>query len=224
MSAVVSDMDGTLSTAETWRGVQAWIMANHPSPSARRFVLTQMPFVVLARTGIYDKEAFRARWLRNHARLLRGVAEADLIVMGEWVVEHHLWPARRTIAIDALQAAIKNARAQDPSTRLVLASGGYKQVSDAFADRLGADIAVGTPLDIQGGLATGRLAGPVQTGPLKARAVLDLIDDGHVRVAFGDTEADIPLLELAERPVAVAPDGRLRRAAVARGWELLDAE
>jgi phosphoserine phosphatase len=223
MSAVVSDMDGTLATVETWRGVQAWIADNHPSAAARRFVMSQLPSVVLAKAGLIDKEAFRARWLEKHARLLSGVTEADLIVMGDWVVEHHLWPQRRRPAIEALQAAARVARAQDPSARVVLASGGYTQVTDAFARRLGADIAVGTPLEIERGLATGRLAGPVQTGQLKARAVLDRIGDGRILVAFGDTAADIPMLELAERPVAVAPDSRLRRVALERGWELLDA-
>ena len=40
--------------------------------------------------------------------------------------------------------------------------------------------------------------------------------------AFGDTGADIPLLSLATRSVAVYPDTDLRREAVARGWEILE--
>jgi phosphoserine phosphatase len=215
-------MDGTLSTVETWRGVHAWIRANHPSPAARRFVLTQMPFIFLARAGLYDKEAFRARWMLNHARLLRGVPEGKLAAMGEWVVEHHLWPARRVAAIQALDAAIADARAADPQTVVVLASGAYVPVAEAFAARIGAGIVIGTPLEMGAGAATGRLAGPVQTGPLKARAVRERIGEASVLVAFGDTAADIPMLELARRPVAVAPDGGLRRAALERGWELLE--
>ena len=46
---------------------------------------------------------------------------------------------------------------------------------------------------------------------------------GDVLAAFGDTVADIPLLRLATRAVAVAPDAALRREAAARGWELLEA-
>ena len=40
--------------------------------------------------------------------------------------------------------------------------------------------------------------------------------------AFGDTVADIPLLRMAMRAVAVAPDAALRREARARGWEILE--
>ncbi len=221
--AIVSDMDGTLSTAETWRGVQAWVEANHPSRAARRFVLTQMPFIALARSGIYDKEAFRARWLRNHARLLRGVSEERLRAMGDWVVDQHLWPARRSAAIDALGVAIANARRSDSAVTVVLASGAYLPVAQAFAARVGADIAMGTPLEVREGVATGRLADAVPTGRLKASAVRERIGDAPVLVAFGDTAADIPMLEMADHPVAVAPDKGLQQVALERGWELLDA-
>lgn len=217
-------MDGTLSTVETWRGVQAWVEANHPSPAARRFVLTQMPFIVLARSGVYDGEAFRARWLGNQARLLRGLPEAGLRDMAEWVVEHHLWPARRRVAIAALAAAVADAQPNDSKSVVVLASGAYLQISEAFAARIGADIAIGTPLEVEAGVATGRLADRVQTGPLKASAVRERVGDVPILTAFGDSAADIPMLELARHPVAVSPDSGLRRTAMSRGWELLEGD
>ncbi len=40
--------------------------------------------------------------------------------------------------------------------------------------------------------------------------------------AYGDSLADVPLLEMAAEPVAVAPDPELRALAVARGWRILD--
>jgi phosphoserine phosphatase len=219
---IVSDMDGTLSTAETWRGVHAWITANHPSAAARRFVAMRLPLVGLAKAGLYDKEAFRARWIREHATLLRGVPADDLAAMGRWVVEAHLWPARRHAAIDALEAAAREARSSDPSTEVLLATGAYQPVGDAFAARIGAEAALGTPLEVRDGIATGRLASPTQSGVQKAAAVRARAAGRAVLVAFGDTAADIPLLELAGRAVAVAPDRGLRRAAVERGWEILD--
>ena len=48
MTAIVaSDMDGTLTTAETWRGVHAWILAHRPSAAARRFVPLRLPAVLV---------------------------------------------------------------------------------------------------------------------------------------------------------------------------------
>ena len=214
-------MDGTLTTAETWRGVHEWIRANAPSAAASRFVTVRLPIVFLARSGLMNKERFRARWLEDQTKLLRGVPSEQLTAMGEWVVEQHLWPARRVEAVNAVQAAHAAARAIDPRAELVLATGGYQPIAEAFAKKLGATIALGTPFEIHNGITTGRLAAPTQSGEEKARAALACAAGGRILAAFGDTAADIPLLKLAERAVAVAPDQALESAALGAGWETL---
>jgi phosphoserine phosphatase len=221
---VVSDMDGTLATVDTWRGVQAWILEHHPSPAARRFVTVRLPSVMLAKAGLADKEAFRAGWLVDQARLLAGLPEARLGEMGEWVAEHHLWPVRRQAGIDAVAAAANLARATHAGARLILATGAYQPIGDAFARRIGADLALGTPLVVRDGVVTGELGMTVQAGEAKAAAVLAVAHGGDILAAFGDTVADIPLLRTAIRAVAVAPDRALRREALARGWEIIEAE
>jgi HAD superfamily phosphoserine phosphatase-like hydrolase len=220
---VVSDMDGTLATVDTWRGVLAWINEQHPSPAARRFVRVRLPLVALAKAGIGDKEAFRARWMSDMSGLLRDLPAARLAELGEWVVTQTLWPARREQAIDAVRTAAGIARATNPGARLVLATGAYKEIGEAFGRRIDADVVIATPLAMRDGVATGTLQARVQSGEAKAGAVLAAADGGEVLAAFGDTEADIPMLRLATRAVAVAPDKRLRREAVDRGWELLEA-
>ena len=218
---VVSDMDGTLTTAETWRGVHQWIRANYPSPAASRFITVRLPLVFLARSGLMNKERFRARWLEDQTKLIRGLPAEQLTAMGEWVVEHLLWPARRVEAVTAVQAAHTTARATDPATELVLATGGYQPIAAAFAKKLGATIALGTPFEVVNGIATGKLAAPTQSGEEKARAALTCAAGGRILAAFGDTAADIPLLTLAERAIAVAPDNALSREAARLGWERL---
>ena len=218
---VVSDMDGTLTTAETWRGVHQWIRANYPSAAASRFITVRLPLVFLARSGLMNKERFRARWLEDQTKLLGGLRAEQLAVMGEWVVEHVLWPARRVAAVTAVQATLATAQATDPSTELVLATGGYQPIAAAFAKKLGATIALGTPFEVVDGIATGKLAAPTQSGEEKAAAARVAAAGGAILAAFGDPAADIPLLRLAERPVVVAPDRALQRVALAEGWESL---
>ncbi len=214
-------MDGTLTTAETWRGVHQWIRANYPSPAANRFITVRLPLVFLARSGLMNKERFRARWLEDQTKLLRGLPAGQLAVMGEWVVEHLLWPARRVEAVAAVQAAHATARATDPSTELALATGGYQPIAAAFARRLGATIALGTPFEVVDGIATGKLAAPTQSGEEKARAAQACAAGGRILAAFGDTAADIPLLKLSERAIVVAPDSALALEAARMGWERL---
>ena len=218
-AVIVSDMDGTLTTAETWRGVHDWVKVNRPSGAAQRFVTVRLPLVILAKLGIINKERFRARWLSDLAALLRGATVDELNAMGEWVVEHYLWPARRTSGLTAVADAVANARTA--GVQLLLATGGYQQVGDAFARRIGAVAALGTPLEFVDGVATGLLAGATQSGEQKAAAVSRRVAGGEILAAFGDTAADIPLLTAARRAVAVAPDKQLREEAQRRGWEIV---
>lgn len=91
---------------------------------------------------------------------------------------------------------------------------------EAFARRIGAE-AVGTPLEFSGGRATGRLAGAVNTGNTKAKRLSERLGAGELLAAYGDTLADLPMLALAETPVAVRPDTRLKEEALGRGWRVL---
>lgn len=219
---IVTDMDGTLTAAETWRAVLAWVREHHPSPAARRFVAVRLPLVALRTAGLLPKEGFRARWLADEAGLLRDLSASRLAELGEWVVERHLWPARRAGVVELVAAAVREARAADPATGLVLASGTYRPVAEAFARRIGADEALATPLELRDGRATGALAAPTQSGEQKAAAVRALAGGAPILAAFGDTEADVPLLAMARRAVAVAPDPQLRRIARERDWEIVE--
>jgi phosphoserine phosphatase len=111
--------------------------------------------------------------------------------------------------------------------RVVVASGTYQPVVEAFAARLAAGpagpiIGLGTPLAVRDGLTTGRLAAPIGTGERKAERVAALVGGSRVATAYGDSLADVPLLDLAAEPVAVAPDADLRAHATARRWRILD--
>ena len=173
--------------------------------------------------GLINQEAFRARWQEDQAAHLAGLTPPELDAMGEWVVEHSLWPARRQGAVDAVMRAADDARASHPGARLILASGAYQPIAEALGRRIGAENTLATPFELRDGVATGRMLRPTQTGESKAAAVREAAAGGEVLVAFGDTLADVPLLRLATRAVAVAPDARLRREAAARGWEIIEA-
>ena len=115
---VVSDMDGTLATVDTWRGVHAWIRACYPSRDADRFVLVRMPSIVKARMFGLDQEGFRTRWQEDQARLLEGMDAARLAELAASVVEEHLWPSRRQVALDAVHlmtGPLREAAARRPS-------------------------------------------------------------------------------------------------------------
>jgi haloacid dehalogenase-like hydrolase len=83
--------------------------------------------------------------------------------------------------------------------------------------------AVGTRTEVAGGCFTGALEGPFCHGRGKlARLWVELgTADLSEATAYSDSASDLPLLEAAGRPVAVNPDRRLRKAALAAGWPVV---
>ena len=81
-----------------------------------------------------------------------------------------------------------------------------------------------TELELRNSCWTGRLAGPHITGEAKARCIHMLAArDGIVlgeSYAYGNSFADVAMLETAGHPAAVNPSMRLARRARRRGWEI----
>ncbi|MGD0307028.1 MAG: haloacid dehalogenase-like hydrolase, partial [Candidatus Acidiferrales bacterium] len=70
---------------------------------------------------------------------------------------------------------------------------------------------------------TGEISGAHMTGLAKARAVWRYAEDHGVDLsrsyAYGDQNADLPMLDTVGHPVAVNPSARLARIARENGWE-----
>jgi phosphoserine phosphatase len=82
-------------------------------------------------------------------------------------------------------------------------------------------VALGTPLEVEGGVFTGRLRGPVRSGAHKAEYLRKLLRGEALYAAYGDSLPDLSMLELAEQPVVVYPEPRLRALAVERNWRVI---
>jgi len=100
------------------------------------------------------------------------------------------------------------------------------ELGRVIANRLGLTGALGTVAEISNGKYTGRLVGDLLHGPAKAAAIHELAEvhglDLAACTAYSDSINDIPMLSTVGHAVAVNPDGRLRREARARGWEVRD--
>jgi HAD superfamily hydrolase (TIGR01490 family) len=106
-----------------------------------------------------------------------------------------------------------------------IVSATLQEIVEAVAEDLGFDGALGTVCEVEDGVYTGR---PVRSlhGEGKARAVRELAGergyDLAVSTAYSDSHTDLPFLETVGAPVAVNPDGPLRRLAAERGWPVLE--
>lgn len=216
MGAVASDLEGTLTTGETWRVLGEFLKTHGRAAQYRRFFYTHLPGVVLVRVGLINGQRFRERWFEGLTALLRGFSRRQVDELMRMLVDE-LWRARRVTVIAELERLRAN------GARLLIASGTYQPVVAAFAERIGAD-AIGTGLEFDAsGCATGRLLGTVSTGQTKAARVREWLSGDVLIVAYGDTEGDIPMLSMAAQPVAVCPDAALLAKARASGWRIIES-
>ena len=210
------DLEGTLTTGETWKGVAEWLAASGHGRAYKRFFNAHLPGALLAKAGIIPKRPYQNKWMRDLAGLFAGFPCERLEEMSAWVVQNVLWPGRREDVLAELRTGL------EAGARIVLTSGTYEPVLRAFAGRLDPRLEIlGTPLVCREGTATGKLGGPVNVGREKAARLREYLGRGLER-AYGDTYPDRYLLELAAAPTAVYPDARLRRLARERGWRILE--
>jgi len=125
------------------------------------------------------------------------------------------------------------ARHAEAGTRLVFVTGALTLLVEPLARCLSLelpgkpDIRVeGVDLEERDGRFTGAIVGEPLGGEEKARRVLEVAEEEDLDLsrshAYGDSIADLPLLDAVGRPAAVNPDRRLRRTARRRGWPVLE--
>jgi phosphoserine phosphatase len=216
MTAVATDLEGTLTTGETWRVLGEYLKTHGYALRYRVFFFSRLPGALLARGQVINGQRFRERWFEGMTELLAGLNRAQIDELMETIVEE-LWRYRRDDVLDEI------ARHRERGARIIVASGAYEQVVQGFAQRIGAD-AIGTSMQFDAvGRATGEIAA-ISTGEVKAARVREALNGAALIAAYGDTEGDVPMLTMAAEPVAVYPDPVLRAEALRRGWRLIGEE
>jgi HAD superfamily phosphoserine phosphatase-like hydrolase len=214
MSIIASDLEGTLTTGETWRGLRAYCEQHKRKSDFQGFFLTQMPGFIGAKIGLIPKREFQNRWTANVMRLFVGVTLEEFKHIAIWIAEHELLPKVRSSVLSELQTA------KQQGARVILASGTYQPVLEAFAQPFGFE-AIGTPLEVHNGVLTGKVIGAINVG-LEKRLKLEQYLAGQVLdTAYGDTMPDIPMLELAKTAVIATGDHELEAVAKTRAWRMI---
>ncbi len=219
MEYVASDLEGTLTAGEVWRGIGGYLSAHGRKNDNRLFLATHYPGALLVKLGVLQKQTYKNVWMIDQTKLLAGYTPDEILALSEWIVEHEQWPTRRESVIAELR------RHHDEGRTILIASGAYEPIINAFARRLGLTRfrALGSRLEYAGGRTTGRLDGPLSIDAVKAERVRECVGKEVLAAAYGDTAADASMLALSQNPVAVAPDAGLARISQEQGWRIIPA-
>lgn len=114
---------------------------------------------------------------------------------------------------------------QEAGRDVIIISSSGTEIVEPIGARLGADLAIGTQVAVEGGQYTGDIMFYAY-GEGKAVAMRSLAEergyDLSASYAYSDSHTDLPMLELVGHPVAVNPDDELRRVATEHGWPIRD--
>jgi len=209
---VVSDMMGTLTTGSPVVGLVDWVRHNQSKTQARLYMISIAPAYFLAKRGIIDWQKWGQQLMISSLKMIRHATPEKMKLVGEWSAEHNLWKKRREDVIARLTAH------KSQGAQVYIASSVIEPLIEPFARRIGVQT-IGTPVEYKSGNV--RVAGELVAQERKIEQVLRRLRVHRVDFAYGDTEQDIPLLEHADHPVAVYPDEKLKKHALARSWEIL---
>jgi len=217
--ALVSDLEGTLTEGATWRACGEYVKAKRGKFAYSLFFFLHVPGIPLVRVGLLDEQDFKTKWLVDLLTYLRGLNAEEVTAMAEWVVETEMWPKRRSDVLAELEAH------QRAGQRVIIASGTFQPIAEAFARRIGVTEVIASPLEVDSnGRLTGKFVGALSVRGEKIANLKRALNGDPISAAYGDTASDIPMLEQAEQAVAVYPDPVLRKKAQKCGWRILESQ
>lgn len=208
----IFDLDGTLVRGtSTERLLVPWLIR-------RRVIGVRQIAAGAALAALYPLVG-RTRALRRNKRWLVGIEVAVVEAQLGLFIDEVVAPRWCRPVLEMMEEL------RSEGHLVALLSGAPDFIVRAVARRLGAEAWVGTPLEIEGGRFTGRLAGAHVFGPQKAITLRLLAEEQGLDLGrswgFADHPTDVDFLDQVGNRVAVDPGPRLRRAAEAGGWRVI---
>jgi len=211
-TAAVFDLDGTLLAGSSEGSFVLYLLRHRLIGPAEVAAWTRQFMRAVPKLGL--AEAARSNKMYLHGRHVGAVEE----LAGRCVRQVLLPRIRRAVAAEL-------GRHRHEGRMVVLLSGTLQLLLEHFRQRLGAEVALGTLLETDGGVFTGRTSGPRLSGEAKAVALRALARERRLDLSrshgYGDSAADIPFLRMVGFPVAVHPDRELARQAARMGWRVM---
>ncbi|MBI2190893.1 MAG: HAD family hydrolase [Planctomycetes bacterium] len=217
LRAAFFDVDGTLARSNI-ASAYAYLRWTELSWPAR---IPWIPCFALKAALYLAVDAFdRARFNRLFYRNYRGRRADSAAEMARRCFEGYLKPRLFPDAVAHVQ------QVRQEGFEVVLVTGSLDFLVEPLARELNVGHVLAARLQVSRGLFTGELEGGPLSDEEKARRVRDFASERGVSLAesqaYGDSIADLPMLEAVGAPHLVNPDAKLRRIGLERSWPILE--
>jgi HAD superfamily hydrolase (TIGR01490 family) len=215
------DVDGTLYTANMWRGLMQYAQAHGRARDAKLYYNTLVPLYLMRKLKLISEETFRKPWVLSMGKMLKGWSQAEGDAAFDWIAEEFIRPT----AHEDIVARLREHVAQHHI--VVLVSAMLAPTLAGIGKPLGVTGTVGTEVEVRDGKFTGRVLPPACMGIQKERLTKKFLTARGIEIdfvasyAYADSISDLPLFEMVGKPVAVYPDKELAALAREKNWEIL---
>jgi len=145
---------------------------------------------------------------RYYYRYFKGIPRSDLEAAMPTRIINHLYSRLLPDAVDELQ------RLKHAGYHIVIVSASLKNIVEPFALAIGADDCLATEIEESDGVFTGNICGHSINHHNKRKAIEDYQQQRQLKpqhiVAYGNSQWDIPMLELAHQAIAINAGSKLR--------------
>ena len=156
--------------------------------------------------------------------LIKGFSELEARECFAWVRDNYFSVLMRPDMLALMQ------KHKSQGDKVLLLSGMFQEFLEVEGERLGADYAIGTRLELKDGTYSGKIIKPLCFGDNKARLLQEFILNKQLAVdfarstAYADSYYDRPVFNLVGHPVAAYPDKRLLQLAIANHWQVVGTD
>ncbi|CAB4855172.1 MAG: HAD-IB family hydrolase [Actinobacteria bacterium] len=216
--AAFFDVDNTLIRGSTiyFLGRGMYQRGYFTKKDISRFVLANLRFRL---TGKENKEEI-ARFQKSATDFIGGHSVKDIEAIAQEIYDEFVSPAMWQGTIDIAQKHLAN------KEEVWLVTAAPEDMAVLIAKRLGFTGALGSKAEINEGMYTGAMVGPLLHGKEKATAITELAKREGFNLAdcyaYSDSNNDLPLLQSVGNPSAINPDAILGLRAMAEGWPIHD--
>ncbi|MDR1894995.1 MAG: HAD-IB family hydrolase [Spirochaetales bacterium] len=177
--------------------------------------LRKLPFQWL----LYKFALIDPNFIEKTVRLLGGISRSDIERLAQNAFDRKI---RENLYAQG-QDLIRQIR--DRGERVVFATSSFDVLIRPLQEFLGVEEAITSVLEFKNGLTTGLVQGRPAFGVHKKEAVKDWLEEHGLdpgdAVFYSDSYSDLPVMDFCRRGVAVNPDSGLKKAALARNWEVV---
>ena len=213
LAAAFFDVDGTLVNANVVNhylylatkdtvGIYRWMTF--------MWIAFQVPFYLLI--DRLSRSLFNRVFYRNY----RGMSVAKSLELSQQYFERKL---RDRIFPSARDCLIEH---QEQGDLVILVTGSLDFITAPLAEFLGVNTAIATHLKTEKGKYTGEIAGVPLAGKEKLQEISNFAEDFGIDLsiiyAYGDSMADLSMLNAVGYPVVVNPNKNLKKIAQEKGW------